>query len=291
MAAFGFLNLNKPLGATSHDMVARARVRLGVKKIGHAGTLDPMATGVLVLCLGSATRLSEYIMDSTKRYRAGIRLGVVTDTYDSEGQVISQQDASGITREDVERVLPQFVGEIAQVPPMYSAIKQKGRKLYELARAGQTVERAARQVTISRIDIVDWSPPIVTIDVECSAGTYIRSLAYDIGQSLGPGASLASLVRTASGAFIIEDAATPDELFNDPDWEQRLISPAVALAAYPSVTLTGSAVNDIYNGRPTAKPESVEDSTLTMAYDLGGHLLAVLRAEHGQWKPQKVFYP
>jgi tRNA pseudouridine55 synthase len=291
MVVFGFLNVSKPLGVTSHDVVAQARRRLSVKKVGHAGTLDPMATGVLILCLGNATRLSEYVMDSTKRYRAGLRLGVVTDTYDSEGAMISERDSSHIQREDVERLLPAFTGDIEQVPPMYSAIKQQGRKLYELAREGRTVEREARQVTILSLELVDWSPPLVTLDVTCSAGTYIRSLAYDLGQALGVGASLASLARTASGSFTIGDALSPDGLFEDPEWQRFIVPPARALAAYPSVTLTGSAVNDIYNGRPTPKPEAIAVGTLAMGYDLGGQLLAVLLAAEGWWKPQKVFYP
>ena len=291
MAVFGFLNVNKPLGLTSHDVVAQARRRLGVKKVGHAGTLDPMATGVLILCLGNATRLSEYVMDTTKSYRAWLRLGIVTDTYDSEGQVIAEQDSSHIQRGDVERLLPRFTGVIEQIPPMYSAIKQQGRKLYELAREGQTVEREARQVTIHTIELVEWTPPLVVLDVQCSAGTYIRSLAYDLGQALGVGASLAGLERTASGSFTIEVALSPDTLFDDPTWQRFVVPPSVALSAYPGVTLTGSAVNDIYNGRLTPRPERVEEGTVAMAYDLSGQLLAVLHAVEGMWKPQKVFYP
>lgn len=291
MAVFGFLNMDKPQGLTSHDVVAQTRRRLGIKKVGHAGTLDPMAIGVLILCLGNATRLSEYVMDSTKFYRAGVHLGVVTDTYDREGAIIRERDSSAIQREDVERLLPTFKGAIEQVPPMYSAIKQKGRKLYELARSGQVVEREPRPVTIYSIEIVDWSPPIVTLDVRCSAGTYIRSLAYDIGEQLGVGASLSSLERRASGSFTVEAAHSPDALFDDAGWQRWIVTPADALSGYPQVTLAGSAVNDIYNGRATSKSDDVAEGTLAMGYDLSGQLLAVLRAEDGLWKPQKVFYP
>ena len=274
MVAFGFLNINKPRGMTSHDSVAQARRSLGIKKVGHAGTLDPLATGVLILCLGGATRLSAYVMDTNKCYRATVRLGIETDTYDAEGTVLRECDASGITQADVERLLPSFEGEIEQLPPMYSAIKRQGRKLYELARAGQTVEREPRKVSILRLHLADWSPPLMTLEVTCSAGTYIRSLAHDLGEALGVGASLAALERTASGGFSIEDSVTPDVLFSDPDWRKYVIPARRALAAYYSLTLTGNAVNDIYNGRPISKPENVTNGMLAMGYDLGGQLRA-----------------
>src|SRR5512145_105728 len=156
MAVQGFLNLNKPRGVTSHDVVEQARRAFGIKKIGHAGTLDPLADGVLILCLGNATRLSAYVMQSTKRYRARVHLGVVTDTYDAGGQITQERDASGIQQADVERALAAFLGDIEQVPPMYSAIKRGGRKLYELARAGKDVERAARPVQIKALTVTDW---------------------------------------------------------------------------------------------------------------------------------------
>jgi tRNA pseudouridine55 synthase len=291
MAVFGFVNVNKPHGMTSHDVVARTRRTLGLKKVGHAGTLDPMATGVLILCLGGATRLSEYVMDTPKRYRATVRLGVETDSYDADGQVIAERDASGITRKDVERLLPTFVGDIEQIPPMYSAIKQRGRKLYELARAGEVVEREARRITIHQCEMVDWSPPLVALEVACSPGTYIRSLAHDLGNALGVGASLAGLERTMSGSFTIAEAVPLDEFLDDPDWRNYVKTAAHALADYNRLTLTGSAVNDIYNGRAISKTKDIADGTLAMGYDLGDQLLAVLRAEGTFWKPIKVFYP
>jgi tRNA pseudouridine55 synthase len=291
MAVFGFVNVNKPRGVTSHDVVARTRRTLGLKKVGHAGTLDPMATGTLILCLGGATRLSEYVMDTTKAYRATLRLGVETDTHDAEGQVVNVCDTSGISRADIERLLPTFIGKIEQVPPMYSAIKQHGRKLYQLARAGETVEREARRVTIHALELIDWSPPLVTLDVTCSAGTYIRSLAHDLGGALGVGASLDALERTASGSFTIEDAVDLDLFLDDPNWREYVVSASQALAGYTRVTLTGSAVNDIYNGRSILKSVDIADEELAMGYDLGDQLLAVLRADGSWWKPVKVFYP
>jgi tRNA pseudouridine55 synthase len=291
MAVFGFVNVNKPQGVTSHDVVAQTRRTLGLKKVGHAGTLDPMATGVLILCLGGATRLSEYVMDTTKRYRATLHLGVETDTYDADGQVVAERDASGITRKDVERLLPTFVGEIDQVPPMFSAIKQRGRKLYELARAGEVVEREARQITIHELKMIDWSSPQVTLDVVCSPGTYIRSMAHDLGNALGVGASLAALERTASGVFTIDDSVPVDHFLNDPNWRSYIKTASEALADYYRLTLTGGAVNDIYNGRSISRTADLPDGSLAMGYDLGDQLLAVLRADGAFWKPIKVFYP
>ncbi len=196
---FGFLNIDKPLGLTSHDVVARVRRNLNVKKVGHAGTLDPLATGVLVVCVGAATRLSEYVMNTTKRYEALVHLGVETETYDAEGAIVAEQAVNHVTQTDVEQALTTFLGPIDQLPPIYSAIKQGGRKLYEIARAGETAELQPRHVTIYALDILDWQPPFVRIAVTCSAGTYIRSLAHDLGAALGVGGSLDGLTRTASG--------------------------------------------------------------------------------------------
>ncbi len=171
---FSFLNINKPTGMTSHDIVAKLRRSLKLKKVGHAGTLDPMATGVLIICVGGATRLSEYVMASAKRYQARVRLGITTDTYDVEGKILQTRDPSGITRVQVEKALEAFHGNIHQLPPMYSAIKQSGQKLYDLARASKTVERQTRPVRIDQLEIVNWSMPELTLDVICSAGTYIH---------------------------------------------------------------------------------------------------------------------
>ena len=174
---------------------------------------------------------------------------------------------------------------------MYSAIKQQGQKLYELARSGKTVEREARAVTIHALELVEWESPYFKLDVTCSAGTYIRSLAHDIGAALGVGASLSALERTASGTFRIEDAVSLETLLEDAHWKRLLVPPSQALAGFLTTTLTGSAVNDVFNGRPIAKSETVEPGTFAMGYDLGGQLLVVLRADDDWWKPQKVFYP
>ncbi len=290
MAVSGFLNINKPTGLTSHDVVARARRGLGIKKIGHAGTLDPLADGVLVLCLGSATRLSEYVMQSSKRYRARVRLGVVTDTYDAEGHILREQEAGHITHAEVEQALARFLGDIEQVPPMYSAIKQGGRKLYELARAGEEVERQPRRVTISSLIISAWQPPEVTLDVICSAGTYVRSLAYDLGERLGVGAHLSGLTRTASGGFTLDQAVPLDTLLEEAardTWLQYVVTPPVALAGWPSVHLDAAALEHIRHGR--AVPAAGAAAGLAFAYGPDGQLRAVVEGQGGLWRPHKVF--
>ncbi len=284
----GFLNVDKPVGMTSHDVVAVVRRALRIRKAGHAGTLDPLASGVLVVCLGSATRLSEYVMASTKRYRARVRLGVETDTYDTEGEVLAVHDASGVTLAAVERALEPLRGEIAQVPPMYSAVKQGGRKLYELARAGETVTRAARPVFIETLTVMEWTPPIVTLDIVCSAGTYVRSLAHDLGAALGVGAHLAGLVRLASGAFKLEDAAPLDTLLADPDWTRHLIAPSAALTDWPVVELDAGALKRVLRGQ--ALPDSrALAGTLAQGRAPDGELAAVLEGDGTRWWPIKVF--
>jgi tRNA pseudouridine55 synthase len=285
----GFLNINKPLGITSHDVVAQIRRRLAVKKVGHAGTLDPMASGVLIICLGSATRLSEFVMQSVKQYRATVHLGVITDTYDAAGQVVSQSDISQITRLQVEQALAQFLGDIEQMPPMYSAIKQGGRKLYDIARAGGTVEREKRSITIQSLRLSDWQPPRFTLDVTCSAGTYIRSLAYDLGEALGVGAHLAGLIRTASGRFTLEQAMLLDTLLNRTDWPTLIVPPKVALADWRAIQLDDADAERIRHGQPVLSSESPNDSSLALAYLPNAELAAVVRADDGRWLPEKVF--
>lgn len=283
----GFLNINKPLHMTSHDVVAKIRRGLKLKKVGHAGTLDPLATGVLVICVGNATRFSEYVMNSTKRYRARIRLGVTTETYDAEGAVLQVRDASHIQPSDVEVQLRNFLGDIQQVPPMYSAIKLGGRKLYDLARAGETVEREARAVHIDSLDIIEWSPSEFALDVVCSAGTYIRSLAYDLGEVLGVGAHLSGLSRVASGLFHLDDAIELDTVLASDTWQQYLVTPQTALSDWPVVRLSAEETEHILHGR------SIETDLTASGLALGcigdGRLVAILRADSGSWRPHKVF--
>ncbi|MFA6666735.1 MAG: tRNA pseudouridine(55) synthase TruB [Armatimonadota bacterium] len=211
----GVLNLNKPSGPTSHDMVSRIRRIFHQRRVGHAGTLDPMASGVLVICLGEATRIVEYLMDSKKLYRASAVFGIQTDTEDSTGTVTARTDCRSITQEMVERALPGFTGKIMQVPPMASALHHNGRRLYDLARAGQVVERQPREVEIYSLRLISFKAgehPAATFDIECSKGTYIRTLCADIGSALGCGGHMSSLARLAVGRFALEDACSPDDL-------------------------------------------------------------------------------
>jgi tRNA pseudouridine55 synthase len=208
----GILNINKPPGITSFQTVAAVRRAAGACKAGHTGTLDPDAEGVLPICLGRATRISEYLMETSKTYRADIKLGVSTDTYDLSGQITATGDATGITRTAIVAALADFQGDIKQVPPMYSALKQNGRPLYRLAREGVSVARSARDITIYRLDIIAWEPPLLTLELDCSKGTYIRSLAHDLGETLGCGAVMANLTRRRCGSLDIADAHTLEEV-------------------------------------------------------------------------------
>ena len=284
----GFLNIDKPLGMTSHDVVAAVRRGLHMKKVGHAGTLDPLATGVLIVCLGNATRLSEYVMASTKRYRARVRLGAVTATYDAEAEPTPVADPSHLTPADVEAVLPRFLGHIQQLPPIYSAVKRDGRKLYELARAGETVEIEPRAVTIHTLTISEWALPEFTLDVTCGAGTYIRSLAHDIGQALSVGGYLTGLVRTASGAFTVENAVSLETLLAAADPAALVAPPQSAVAGWPAIHLDAAGLDDVLHGRTLAGADAA-DGTLAAAYAPDGAFVAVLRAESAGWRPQKVF--
>lgn len=287
---FGFLNIDKAAGMTSHDVVAKLRRGLKLKKVGHAGTLDPMATGVLIVCIGAATRLSEYVMSHRKRYRATIHLGIETDTYDADGEITRQVDASHITRQQVETDLLQFTGDLQQMPPAYSAIKQGGRKLYELARAGQAVELQPRPVSIFALQIVEWTLPTFTLDVECSAGTYIRSLAFDLGRVLGTGAHLSGLIRLASGKFQQSDAVTLDQVLASKDWTKYVVEPHQALADWPRVDLNPAEERDILFGRRIQQRNTVGDEQLCLAYSHPSkQLIAVMQAHDGWLQPHKVF--
>ncbi len=285
----GILNVNKPRGMTSHDVVARVRAIARQREVGHAGTLDPMATGVLLLCLGRATRLAEYLMDSPKEYRARVRLGITTDTDDAEGAVIAERPVD-VDQAAVETALSRFRGRILQVPPMYSALKREGQPLYKLARRGMEVEREPRPVVIYRLELTAWDPPELTLEVLCSPGTYIRALARDLGEALGCGAHLTGLVRLASGDFRLEDAVeldavTPERL------PSLLLPPDTALRRYPALYLNEADARAVSHGRDIPGPPPVGDGPpLARAYGPDGQLLAVLeyRPERGMWHPKKV---
>ncbi|MEM6282560.1 MAG: tRNA pseudouridine(55) synthase TruB, partial [Chloroflexota bacterium] len=210
--------------------------------------------------------------------------------YDAEGDIVKQKDATHITQASVEAILPQFTGDIEQYPPMYSAIKQGGKKLYELAREGKTVERKARAVCIDALNIVEWRAPEFVLDVTCSSGTYIRSLAYDIGETLDVGAYLSGLVRTRSGRFSLENAVTLETLQNSETPAAHLISPAQALTDYPSLVLADEDVTEIVHGRRATQTTPATDTEdLAFAYSENGEFIAIVKARHGKWYPHKVF--
>jgi tRNA pseudouridine55 synthase len=286
----GLLNINKPQGITSHDVVARVRKLAGQRKVGHAGTLDPMATGVLLVFLGQATRLIEYVMGSRKQYRATICFGTSTDTLDAEGEIIATTDATHLTETQLRQLLPKFVGDIEQIPPIYSAIKKDGRPLYKLARAGQSVDVPPRQVTIDSLTWVLWEPPHLTVDVVCSAGTYIRSLARDLGDAVDTGAHLTQLIRTASGVWTLDDAITLEELEQSSKWNTYLHPLDQAITHLPRVNLTEAEATDVGFGR-RIKIDSLNKKP-ARAYAPNGEFLAILTpvdSDDKLWKPKKVF--
>ncbi len=285
----GLLNVHKPRGITSHDVVNAVRRLAGMRRVGHAGTLDPAAEGVLVLLLGAATRLSQYVMGAEKTYRAVLKLGETTTTYDAEGEITARRPPA-VTREAIAAALADFRGPLMQVPPMYSAIKQRGKKLYELARQGREVPRPPRPVTIYHLELLAWNEPHLTLEVTCSAGTYIRSLAHDLGQVLGCGAHLASLIRTASGSFLLSEAHPLEELRHLAErgqLERALLPPQAALYALPAVTLTPQQARAVRHGQTVTL--AVPPADALQALDAEGRLLAVLlhRAGH-TWRPKTV---
>jgi len=288
----GFLNVHKPLHMTSHDVVAVLRRRYRAlyrgKKVGHAGTLDPLADGVLVICLGAATRLSQYMMRSRKLYRAQITFGIRTSSYDAAGTILEEQDCGRLQLADIERQLPQFMGEIQQLPPMFSAIKVGGKKLYELARAGIEIERAARPVRIDSIDILQWQPPSLTLQITCGPGTYIRSLAHDLGEALSVGAHLSGLTRFASGDFHLHDSLALDILLQQDDWEALIVRPYAALRQEPCIVLSAREAQALQHGQCIARKDEQQAET-AFAFDAQQRLVAIVQRRRQQWKPQKVF--
>jgi len=249
----GVIVIRKEKGFTSHDVVAKLRGILHMKKIGHTGTLDPDAEGVLPVALGKATRLVDMITDKEKTYEAVMRLGVVTDTQDMSGTVLSQTTELSVTEEELCTVVSSFVGDYMQVPPMYSALKVNGKKLYELAREGKTVERKPRPVHFYEIEILDISFPLVRFRVTCSKGTYIRTLCHDIGEKLGCGAAMESLLRTKVGRFTLDDAITlaqTEEAVQKGTIESKILGIEEILAEYPRVCCTKEGDRLLANGNP-----------------------------------------
>ncbi len=241
------VNLNKPSGITSQEAIVKVRDTLGAKKAGHSGTLDPMASGVLIVLLDKATRLSEIFLNFDKEYLATMKLGEATDTQDVEGKIISKVESFEINRGDIEAVLKSFVGSISQIPPMYSAIKHEGMPLYKLARKGIEIHRSPREVFIHELAVEGLNMPLVTFRVRCSKGTYIRTLCNDIGIALGVGAHLFSLIRTKVGPFTIKDAVGLDELLNR---DRGIYSIDDALSWMKEIMIRDEAIVKVKNGAP-----------------------------------------
>ena len=281
----GIINVFKPPGLTSHDVVNRIRRIYGTRKAGHSGTLDPDAAGVLPVFIGNATRLLEYAVTDRKLYRAEGILGIRTDTGDTSGNELEQKLVPDISAEAFTACLAGFRGTIMQVPPMYSAIKVKGKKLYEYARRGIAIERVARPVEIFRLELVSFQSPRFTLDVDCSKGTYVRTLLEDIGASLGTCATMDKLVRARAGKFSVEDAHTLEEIEDSP--EHVLLPMETAIAEMPALQ-----VNELQAFRITSGVQTTLKGTLPGQYSLwyGEQFLGVARVEDETVKPDKILF-
>ncbi|MCS6845384.1 MAG: tRNA pseudouridine(55) synthase TruB [Caldilineales bacterium] len=290
--AMGLLNIDKPKDWTSHDVVARVRRLTGVRQVGHTGTLDPMATGVMVVCLGAATRLAEYVTGLPKVYWAEITLGVATDTYDATGRPTFEAPVPPLSADELAAALQPFTGRILQRPPIYSALKQEGEALHKRARRGEAVEVQPRPVTVYEFAPLEFDGRVLTARIACSAGTYVRSLAHDLGQALGCGGHLSALRRLAVGDFGAEEAITLEQLAAAAAagrWTSLVLPADRAVAHLPAVTLAPDQARRLLFGQPVpAAPASAADQA--RAYDRQGRLLAVVRLDptKGVWRPVKV---
>ena len=308
----GILNINKATDMTSHDVVAKIRRLLKEKRVGHAGTLDPLASGVLPICVGQATRVAEYLSESGKAYLATIVFGAVTDTYDAEGTIIRTSSTADLTLKRIEEALQHFVGPQMQVPPRYSAIKLQGQPAYKRVRAGEDITLVPRPIVIHALQVTEWNPPFATLAIECSKGTYIRSLAYDLGEYLGCGASLNALVRTRSGPFLLSESITLEQL-NDvlvgetasgdsgnshtPGLNNLscfLYAADKALEQYPALTLDTATVERVQHGnafRYSRDMHMTQAGNIVRVYRDDGHFVAIAEWDASQevWQPRKVF--
>ena len=286
----GIINVYKEKGFTSHDVVAKLRGIVGQKKIGHTGTLDPDATGVLPVCLGKATKLCDLLTDKNKTYEAVLLLGKTTDTQDITGEVLEEKSTEALTEEKVREAIEGFIGDYEQIPPMYSALKVNGKKLYELAREGKVIERKARLVKILDIQILEIDLPKVRMEVSCSKGTYIRTLCHDIGEKLGCGGFMESLIRTRVSTFRIEDAKTLDEietLKQEGKLAELLVPIDAMFPFYPKITVKDDWKAFAKNGNPLdlkmlKEACGQDEETQVRLYDESGKFIAIY-----QWKEKK----
>ena len=291
----GIFNIYKEKGFTSHDVVAIVRRTIHMKKVGHTGTLDPDAEGVLPVCVGKATKLSDVIMDGRKSYRAMLRLGMTTTTEDASGEVLETKEVD-FNEDKIREVVASFIGKLEQVPPMYSAVKVNGKKLYELAREGKEIERKSRTIEVYDIRIRQFLPPDrVEIDVDCSKGTYIRTLCSDIGKALGCGGHMAELLRTRTGAFSLENAIKLDELkalAEQEKVETVLLTMEEALEDFPVVKVSEKSQKFLYNGGKiqerflTEKPAVLTEGEIVVTYDYENNLVGLYEIK----KEENNFY-
>jgi tRNA pseudouridine55 synthase len=290
----GLLIIDKPAGWTSHDVVGRVRRLLGQRSVGHAGTLDPAATGVLPVAVGSALRALEFLSDATKSYRAEITLGLTTDALDIEGHVTRTCDVPQLDEATIRELVASFVGAIEQVPPVFSAIKIDGTPLYERARRGDHVEPPKRQVTIHGIGLVDWQSPVLTVDIDCSKGFYVRSFARDLGERAGTCAYLSNLIRTRVGSFDLSDAWTLAELAEAPiaeEWERIAIAPDATALGLPAIVIDRELVVPWEQGKRWII-DATGSSGAVRVYDSGGSWLGIgeiaVTEGHAELRPRKV---
>ena len=301
----GFINIDKPQGITSFDVVRQIRRAAHMKRVGHAGTLDPLATGVLPVAIGDATRLVDELMGARKRYRTEVLLGRETDTYDTEGQLTEEHDASGVTLDAVRAALPAFLGTIMQAPPAFSAIKRGGEPAYRAARRGEPHELAPRPVVVYDLEVIalvhEDHVARLTLDIACGQGFYVRSLAHDLGATLETGGTIAALRRTRVGPFLVEDATPLDQavaLLESGDTEGLVLPPDAVIGHLPSVNLSEEGVVRVRNGLsldipvPSSTGESLE-VTRVRCYGPAGEFVGLLRpkGDEGLWHPFRVFPP
>lgn len=287
---FGILNINKPAGVTSRDVVDVVCPLVEPARAGHAGTLDPLATGVLVVCVGKATRLIERVQQQPKVYRGRFRFGFRSDTDDIDGNVVKVSGAPRVSLEQIERLLPRFIGDIQQVPPQYSAVKVQGQRAYKRARRGEAVELAPRTVHVERIALRAFEGRELELEIECGSGTYIRSIGRDLGEALGCGAVMTSLERTAIGRFRVKDAIAADQLTRD-SLSRHLLPPLAAVAELPRHPISPQESQVIGTGRSlcTGIDRSYAEGTEVALVSVSGELAAVAVVREGVLVPRQVF--
>ncbi len=284
------LVLNKPKGLTSQEAVTEVKKIIKVKKAGHAGTLDPMATGVLLVCTNEATKITPFLMELEKEYLFKARFGISTDTYDAEGKILNVVEDFQLDKEKLQKVLQKFTGQIMQTPPMYSASKVEGQPLYKLARKGIEVERKPKKIFVYSIEIEEFSPPFVTFRVKCSKGTYVRSICHDIGQEMGVGAHIVELIRTRIGEFSVENSVSLDDLKKTEIDGQKFLSIDKALYFLPSVNIQDNLISRFLNGASIKIPSGIVPAGWVKVKNKAGKILGIGFGNGVIVKPERIIW-